>query len=387
MNKKIIPSIESKFADLASKLNKKKKIKYSFGLGEPFFNTPKEVILSAFKAMNQGLTRYGSPLGIESLREEILKGYRKKNLLNNNDGIIITPGSKMALSLIFFSSLKDSDEVINFTPCYSSYVPQILISGKKIKINQLSLSKHNFSIDFKKLSKLVNKKTKFILINSPHNPTGKLFDKNELIQLGKVLNKNPNCMVISDEIYDKYIFENKKMIYPRAIKSLKNKTIILNGFSKTLSMTGWRIGYCIAPKKMIKKMSLIQQHLNTNVPIFTQVGALNGLRMKKLMFKNYLRNINKNLKYLEKKINETNKVTLNKPEGGFFCFISIKKLKINSDKFCYQILKKQKIAITPGHYFGKEWNNFIRISMVIEHKKFKKATDLLIKFIDRNRGK
>ena len=351
MNKKIFPSIESKFAGLASKLNKKNKIKYSFGLGEPFFNTPKEVILSAFKAMNKGLTRYGSPLGIESLRKEILKDYRKKNLLNKNDGIIITPGSKMALSLIFFSSLEDGDEVINFTPCYSSYVPQILITGKKIKINQISLNKENFSIDFKKISKLLNKKTKFILINSPHNPTGKLFNKNELNQLGKILKMNPNCKVISDEIYDKYIFENKKMIYPRSIKSLKKKTIILNGFSKTLSMTGWRIGYCIAPKQTIKKMSLIQQHLNTNVPIFTQVGALSGLRMSKSIFNNYLRNINKNSKYLEKKISKTNKLILNKPEGGFFCFISIKKLKLNSDKFCYQILKKQKIAITPGHYF------------------------------------
>ena len=119
----------------------------------------------------------------------------------------------MALSLIFFSSLEDRDEVINFNPCYSSYVPQILISGKKIKIKQMSLNKDNFSIDFKKLSKLVNKKKKFILINSPHNPTGKLFNKNELTQLGKVLRKNSNCQVISDEIYDKYIFENKKMIY------------------------------------------------------------------------------------------------------------------------------------------------------------------------------
>lgn len=386
MNKNISTSIESKFASLASKLNKKNKIKYSFGLGEPFFNTPKEIISSAHKAMLDGLTRYSSPLGINILRKEILKKYRAKKLLNSNDSIIITPGSKMALSLVFSSLLNNGDEVINFSPCYGSYIPQILISGKNVKIKQVVLNKDNFSIDFKKVSNFFNRKTKLILINSPHNPTGKLFTKSELEKLGNIMKEYPNCKLISDEIYDEYLFKGYKMCYPKNITSLRKKTIILNGFSKSLSMTGWRIGFCIAHKNIIEKMSLIQQHLNTNVPVFTQMGALKGLKLNKSKFKKYLKNINKNFKYLQNKIKLTNKkLTLNESKGGFFCFVSIKKLKLNSDKFCYQVLKKEKIAITPGHYFGKDWKNYIRISLVIGHSQFKKATNLLIKFINKKK--
>ena len=380
---KLKPSLESKFSDLARSLNKKKKIKYSLGLGEPAFNTPNQIINEAHRAMKHGFTRYSNPLGLRELIEKIkLKSKKENNISYSGNSVIVTPGSKMALSLALMSILKSNDEVIYFSPCYPSYLPQVILASNNVKPKEINLDKENLILDFQKLKKRINFRTKAIIINSPHNPTGKMLSGSDFKKLEKILKKYPKCFLITDEIYEKLNFSGKKHISPASLKSIKNRTITINGFSKSFSMTGWRIGYCLANQKIINKMSLIQQHLNTNVPTFTQKAAIKTFKMNLKFLKKYNSNLLKNFNFISKEFKKHDKIKVINADGGLFCFVDISKSKLRSDKFCFELLKKYSIAATPGIFFGNNWNNFIRISLAIDSIKFKSAIKRLKKFVD-----
>ena len=383
IHNKLKPSLESKFSDLARSLNKKKKIKYSLGLGEPAFNTPNQIINEAHRAMKHGFTRYSNPLGLRELIEKIkLKSKKENNISYSGNSVIVTPGSKMALSLALMSILKSNDEVIYFSPCYPSYLPQVILASNNVKPKEINLDKENLILDFQELKKRINFRTKAIIINSPHNPTGKMLSGSDFKKLEKILKKYPKCFLITDEIYEKLNFSGKKHISPASLKSIKNRTITINGFSKSFSMTGWRIGYCLANQKIINKMSLIQQHLNTNVPTFTQKAAIKTFKMNLKFLKKYNSNLLKNFNFISKEFKKHDKIKVINADGGLFCFVDISKSKLRSDKFCFELLKKYSIAATPGIFFGKNWNNFIRISLAIDGSKFKSAIKKLKKFVD-----
>ena len=384
ISKKIKDSIELKFSKIAKKIDKDKKIFYSLGLGEPDFNTPKYIINSSYHAMKKGFTKYSNPAGLFELRKEVAK----KLLVENNiraklEEIIITPGSKMALSLVLMSIIKPNDELIYFSPAYTSYVPQMLLSENKIIIKKLTLNNLNFEIDFNKLEKIITNKTKAILINFPHNPTGQMISIKNLKKFEKILNKYKKCYLISDEIYEKLNFSKHKHFSPGSLKSIRKRVITINGFSKAYAMTGWRIGYCHANKKLINNMVKIQQHLNTNVPTFTQIAAISAYKKKSAHLKNFNIKLFRNFKYLEKKISKYKIINFNKSYGGLFVFIGIKKTGLNSDVFCSKILKQFSVAITPGSYFGKEWKYHIRISLAQNINTFKKAINFLKDFLDK----
>jgi aminotransferase len=379
---KIPESLENKYSKLAGALNKIGKIKYSLGLGEPDFPTPKKIVNSAFNSMTKGFTRYSSPLGIYSLRKKISQEVSKNYKLRiDPENVIVTPGSKMALSLTLMSILRNHDEIIYLSPSYISYLPQILLTNYNIKIKKVELNKNDFSINFKKLEKNFSNKTKVIILNFPHNPTGKILKKNEFNKILKIFKKYSNCYVILDEIYDKLIYTSNKYHSLATVKFLKNRTIILNGFSKSFSMTGWRIGYCVANRKIINNMSLIQQHINTNVPVFTQHAALKAFSISKFFLESYNKNLLKNFIYLKNVFSKNNLVRLIDSDGGLFNFIDISKTKMNSEEFCHKLLKKYFVATSPGIYFGTSWSNFVRISIAIKHNKFKEAINLVNRFI------
>tara|TARA_B100001250_G_scaffold414597_1_gene454319 strand:- start:5435 stop:6610 length:1176 start_codon:yes stop_codon:yes gene_type:complete len=385
ISKKIKDSIELRFSKIARKMNSEKKIFYSLGLGEPNFNTPRYIIDSSYKAMKSGYTKYSSPAGLYELRKLVAKKLIRENTINAKpEDIIITPGSKMALSLALISLIKPYDEIIYFSPSYTSYVPQMLLSESRIVIKKIPLSSKNYQIDFSKLEKKISNKTKAILINFPNNPTGQMIDNNIIKKFEKILNKYKKCYLISDEIYEKLNFSGKKHISPASLKSISKRVITINGFSKAYAMTGWRIGYCHANKSIIKDMIKIQQHINTNVPTFTQMAAVTAYKKKSNHIKLFNSKLLNNFKYLEKKISKNKSVSLTKSYGGLFVFINIKKTGMNSDKFCSKILKKYSVAITPGMYFGEEWKSYIRISLAQNTNVFRKAINLLNIFLNQN---
>ena len=378
ISKKISDSIELNFSKIARKMNKEKKIFYSLGLGEPDFNTPNFIIKSSHQAMKEGLTKYSNPAGIYDLRKEICKKLKKENNIKSRpDEIIVTPGSKMALSLVLMSILQPKDEIVYLSPAYTSYLPQILLSESNVVVKKLCLDTYNYQINFNKLKKLINSKTKAILINFPHNPTGQILSINQAKNFEAILNKHKQCFLISDEIYEKLNFKNKKSVSPASIKSLKKRVFTINGFSKAYSMTGWRIGYCHARKDLIEKMIKIQQHINTNVPVFTQIAALNAYKKKSNHIKKFNLKLKRNNNYLIKKLTPNKNITFVESYGGLFIFLNIKKTKKSSDEFCSGLLKKYAVAVTPGYYFGEEWKYYIRISLAQKTVIFKKAIDYL----------
>ena len=382
ISKKISDSIELNFSKIAKKMNNEKKIFYSLGLGEPDFNTPNYIIKSSFQAMKRGLTKYSSPAGIYDLRKEICKKLKKENkIISSPEEIIVTPGSKMALSLVLMSLLQPKDEVVYISPAYTSYFPQILLSESNVVVKKISLDPDNYQINFDKLNKNINSKTKAILINFPHNPTGQILNINQVKKFELILNKYKRCFLISDEIYEKLNFRNKKSISPASFKSIKKRVLTINGFSKAYAMTGWRIGYCHAQKKLIKKMIKIQQHINTNVPVFTQIAALSAYRKKSNHIDKFNKKLRNNQNYLVKKLGINKKISFVESYGGLFIFLNIKKTKQSSDKFCSNLLKKYSVAVTPGYYFGKEWKYHIRVSLAQNIEVFKKAIDYLNKYL------
>ena len=167
----------------------------------------------------------------------------------------------------------------------------MILASNNVKPKEINLDKENLILDFQKLKKRINFRTKAIIINSPHNPTGKMLSGSDFKKLEQILKKYPKCFLITDEIYEKLNFSGKKHISPASLKSIKNRTITINGFSKSFSMTGWRIGYCLANQNIINKMSLIQQHLNTNVPTFTQKAAIKTFKMNLKFLKKYNSNL------------------------------------------------------------------------------------------------
>lgn len=384
LSKNISDSLELKFSKLAKIMNQKNQIYYSLGLGEPNYLTPKFIIEEAYNSMKKGFTKYSSPTGDYLLRKKIADKLKIDNKIKANpEEILISAGSKMSLYLTLLALIQPKDHVIYISPCYTSYLPQILLSESNLEITSFNLNK-DFEIDYKKLRKIVKKNTKVILINFPHNPTGQILKKSDLIQLEKILKKNKKCFLISDEIYKDNIFSQNKHLSPASLKSIANRVVTISGFSKSFSMTGWRIGYSHANKKITAKMIKIQQHILTNVPLFIQKAALRALTKKSNHLKKFNNLINKNHIYAFKILSKNSFFYFKKSYGGFFIFLKITKKKISSDRFCTNLLKKYNVAVTPGKYFGKNFNNYIRISLSQKHMVFKKAIDLINKFTISN---
>ena len=374
-----------RFSKLASEYNSKGIEIISLGLGEPYIDTPKKIIDSTVKALKEGYTKYSSFNGIYDLRNHISEKLKNENKIKSSaEQIIITAGSKQACSFTLMALLKPDDEVICFNPCYVSYIPQIKLAEPKSKIKIIDLNKSNFKINFDLLKKNINKKTKIIIMNSPNNPTGSIISKDDFIKISKLI-KNKNIYLLSDEIYEKLNFGKTKHFSPGSINEIKDKVITINGFSKAFSMTGWRLGYLHANKKIIDKISIINQHINTNTNTFIQKGAVSAYDTNKKFIAKFNNDLKVKLKYLNLILNKKYNCNIILPQGGFFAFLDISSLNISSDDFAYNLLKKYNVAVTPGIIFGKNWNKYVRISMSTSLKKFKKGINLLGKFIDEKK--
>ncbi len=377
LSKKISESLELKFSKIARQMNKNNKISYSLGLGEPNYQTPKFIVNEALRSIKKGHTKYSSPIGDYNLRKKISEKLNKENKVKaTEDEILISAGSKMSLYLALVSIMQPKDHIIYITPCYTSYLPQIMLSETDLEITSFDLDK-DFKIDFKKLQQKFKKNTKAIIINFPHNPTGQILNKYDLLQLTKILKKFKRSYLISDEIYKDNIFSGNKHLSPASIKSISKRVITIGGFSKSHSMTGWRIGYCHANEKIISKMVKIQQHILTNVPLFIQKAALKGLISDSNHLKKFNKQIYKNHAYAHKILGKNKFFYFKRSYGGFFIFLKIIGKNISSDEFCTQLLKKYNVAATPGKYFGKNFNKYVRISLSQHYSIFKKAVDLI----------
>jgi aspartate aminotransferase len=347
-------------------------------VGEPDFPTPINIIKAAEKAMEEGFTHYTPSLGIPELREAIANKLREENKIDvSKDNIIITPGSKQAIFYAVMALIDEEDEVIIPTPAWSSYMEIVTLAGGKVKEVPTN---NDFSLNIEKIKEVITERTKLIIINSPNNPTGHVMDIKEIRELCELV-LDSNLFVLSDEIYEKLIYEGQH-ISIASLPNMEERTITINGFSKTYAMTGWRLGYVVAPKNLISAMNKIQQHTATCATSFAQIAAIEALKPHTPimpMIEEFKRRRNYICKALEKL-----SFKFVKPKGAFYVFPEIPIDNMNSNEFCDLLLEKYGVSVTPGTAFGN-YNKHIRISYANSMENIEEAMKRIEMFINEIR--
>lgn len=353
----------------------------SLGLGEPELETPSRIKDAAYKALQEGHTRYSNPFGLEKLREKISEKLQTENKINSKkENIIVTPGGKNALFISLMGLLNDGDEIINFTPCYVSNIPQLNLASRNIVIKNIDLIYPEFRIDRNLLEQNINEKTRVILINFPNNPTGSILSKDDAEYLVQLV-KGRNIKIISDEVYERYVFDDEN-ISIGSFKEIEDQVITINSFSKSHFMTGWRIGYLNANINLIQELSKINLHINTNTAAFIQKAALSALENENIELSEYLNNIKERRKIFSEIISQVIP-NYKIPSGGLFTFLNISETNLNSDEFAANLLKEEKVAIVPGINFSESHDDYCRISFACKEEEFEKGVIGIKKFIER----
>jgi len=357
--------ITSKIAEL-----KKKGIEIiAFNIGEPDFDTPENIRERAKEGLDIGHTRYTPAAGTIELREEIAKKLYKENKLKYSyNDIIVSNGAKQSIMNALLTLCEKGDEVVIPSPYWVSYIEMVKLTGAKPVLVQLE-EKDNFKLDIEKIKQNINEKTKCIMLNSPNNPTGSIYTEKQLREIGKICVDN-DIYILADEIYEKLIYDGEKHISIGTFsEEIKNKTILINGVSKSYAMTGWRIGYAAGPRKLVKAMSDLQGHMTSGPNAPAQYASLEALANTEKSVEVMVKEFDRRRKYIVDRINSIEGMTCNLPKGAFYVMPNVKsfygksyasyKIKNSMDLTNY-LLEEAKIAVAPGEAFGI--NNNIRIA-------------------------
>ncbi|MAH74588.1 MAG: aspartate aminotransferase [Candidatus Pelagibacter sp. TMED197] len=356
------------------------------GAGEPDFDTPDNIKNAAIKAIRDGDTKYTAVDGTPALKKAIqAKFYRENSLSYELDQITVGTGGKQVLYNAFMATINKGDEVIIPAPYWVSYPDIILLAGGKPKIVKCD-ERDNFKLTPKKLDKALSKKTKWIILNSPSNPTGSAYTKKEIEGLSKILLKYKKVYILSDDIYEHIIYDKFDFFTIAKIEALKDRTLTMNGVSKSYSMTGWRIGYAAGPKEIIKAMAKIQSQSTSNPTSISQAAAVEALNGTQDFIQERSNSFKERRDFVVNSLNEINGLSCLKPEGAFYVFPSCKKLlgkktKLKTDKdFVEKLLEKSEVAVVQGSAFGLE--GYFRISYATSMENLKKAMERIKSFCE-----
>ncbi len=380
--KRIKPSPTIAVTQKARELRAAGKDVVGLGAGEPDFDTPINVKNAAIKAIRDGDTKYTAVDGTPALKKAILKKFKRENKLNYKlDEITVGTGGKQVLYNTFMATLNKGDEVIIPAPFWVSYPDMVLLAGGKPKIVKCD-EKDGFKITPAKLKAAITKRTKWIILNSPSNPTGSGYSKSEIQKLAKVLIKNKKVHILSDDIYEHVKYDNFKFFTIAQISKLKSRTLTMNGVSKSYAMTGWRIGYAAGPKEIRK----IQSQSTSNPSSISQAAAVEALNGKQDFIKKRAKSFKERRDFVVKSLNNIDGISCLKPNGAFYVFPNCKKLlnkrtKLKKDTdFVQQLLEKQNVAAVQGSAFGLD--GYFRISYATSMAKLKIAMSRIKKFCE-----
>lgn len=377
---KIEPSLTLEITAKAKKMKSEGIDVIGFGAGEPDFNTPENIQIAAIEAIKKGYTKYTPASGIIELKEAIVEKLKKdNNVVYDTNEIIISNGAKQCLSNLFEAILNEGDEIIISSPYWVSYPELIkLYGGKPVFVE--TKEENNFKYNIEDLKKVITNKTKGIIINSPNNPTGTVYSREELKELADFSKEN-DLIIISDEIYEKLIYGNEKHISIASIsKDAYERTIIINGMSKAYAMTGWRIGYAAGPKDVIKVMSNIQSHTTSNPNSIAQNASLEALKGDTEALGKMVLEFKKRRDYMVGKINSIEGLSCIEPKGAFYVMVNINKVlnksinnKVIKDSLGFSkiLLEEEKVAVVPGIAFGTD--SFIRLSYATSMENIEKG--------------
>ena len=357
------------------------------GAGEPDFDTPDNIKEAAIEAIRKGDTKYTAVDGTPALKKAIqAKFSRENNLSYELDQISVGTGGKQVLYNAFMATINKGDEVIIPAPYWVSYPDIVLLAGGKPKIIKCD-ERNNFKLTPENLKKAVSKKTKWIIINSPSNPTGSGYTKDEIKALSKILLKYKNLYILSDDIYEHITYDNFEFFTIAQIEKLKSRTLTMNGVSKSYSMTGWRIGYAAGPKEVIKAMAKIQSQSTSNPTSISQAAAVEALNGNQDFILERSNSFKERRNFVVDSLNNIKGLSCLNPEGAFYVFPNCKKLlgkktKLKTDKdFVEKLLEKAEVAVVQGSAFGLE--GYFRISYATSMENLKKAMSRIKLFCEK----
>jgi aspartate/methionine/tyrosine aminotransferase len=347
-------------------------------IGQPDFKTPQNIIEAAYKAMNEGKTGYGPTGGIIPLRETIAEHCQSyKNVAANIDEIVVVPGGK---PVMFFSMLmlaQQGDEVIFPDPGFPIYESVIKFSGAK-PVSMPLLEDKGFRVDLKKLKEDINEKTKLIIVNNPGNPTGGMFTKDDIYAIADMV-RGKGIYILSDEIYDRIIFGEQPLSIA-TLPGMKDWTIILDGFSKTYAMTGWRLGYGVMNRELAEHMTMLMVNSNSCAATMTQWAAIEALKGPQDEPAKMVRAFKERRDYMVDALNHIDGIHCVLPEGAFYVFPNISSFGLSSAEFANRLLEEAGVAAAAGTAFGRYGEGFVRFSSANSLENIKIAVERLEKF-------
>ena len=374
----IQPSGIRKFFDIVSEM----KDAISLGVGEPDFDTPWHIREEGIYSLEKGRTFYTSNAGLKELKIEICNYLKRKLDLDYdyNKDVIVTVGGSEAIDLAIRAMINPGDEVLIPQPSYVSYVPCVTLAYGKPVIIELK-EENQFRLTKDELLDKITDKTKILILPFPNNPTGAIMEKSDLEEIAKVCIEK-DIFVVSDEIYSELTYNGEKHISIACIPGMKERTIVINGFSKAYAMTGWRLGYAVGPAEILKQMIKIHQFAIMCAPTNSQYAAVEALRNGDRDIDKMRESYNQRRRFL---LNAFKEMGLDcfEPFGAFYMFPSIKRFGMTSDEFANRLLQEEKVAVVPGTAFGDCGEGFLRISYAYSLEDLKEALGRLKDFISR----
>lgn len=389
---KIAPSATVAMTQLARELKNEGKDVISLSAGEPDFDTPNHIKAAAIDAINRGETKYTAVDGIDELKEAIIKKFKRDNdLIFSKENISVAPGGKPIIYNAMIATLNPGDEVIIPSPYWVSYPDIVKLAGGTPVIIETSIE-DNFKITDTKLKQSITEHTKWIILNSPSNPTGEVYTQYELESLIDVLKQHPNIYILTDDIYEHLLYDRSKKFITigQLDDEINTRTLTMNGVSKAYSMTGWRIGYCGGPKTIIDAMRKLQGQSTSNPSSISQWAAVEALNGNQDFLKNWLESFEERRNKVFQMINSAKGLKCLKPKGAFYIYPSCEELigkktpegkVINNDKdFAMNLLETKSIGVVHGEAFGL--SPYFRISYATSIEKLETACNRIIEFCD-----
>ena len=376
--KEMRPSGIRKFFDLAADMPHC----ISLGVGEPDFKTPWSIRDAGIRSLEQGRTKYTANAGLKELRAEICRYLnRRMDLSYQPENVLVTVGGSEAIDMTIRALVAPGDEVIIPEPCFVCYEPITQLTGG-VPVHIATKAEDEFRLTPEALRAAITPRTKLLILPFPNNPTGAVMDRQTLEGIAEVL-RGTDIMVLSDEIYAELTYGLDRHVSIASLPGMKERTIVVNGFSKAYAMTGWRLGYAVGPQPVISVMTKIHQSCIMSAPTTSQYAAITALRQCDDQIEMMRDEYNRRRRYVVKALNDMG-LTCFEPRGAFYVFPSIRVSGLTSEEFCERLLREQEVAIVPGDAFGASGEGFARISYAYSVDHLETAMRRIRRFLEEH---
>ncbi|MBI3162368.1 MAG: aminotransferase class I/II-fold pyridoxal phosphate-dependent enzyme [Chloroflexi bacterium] len=373
------PSGIRKFFDIVATM----KDVISLGIGEPDFTTPRPILDAGIRSLQNGETHYTSNHGKIELRQGVAENLQKlyKVKYDPTTEIVATVGVSEALYLTFTAILEPGDEVIIPTPCFVSYQAEVILAGG-VPVEIPARLENNFTVDPDDIRKAITPRTKVIFIGYPSNPTGAVAPREVMLEIARIADQH-DLIVVSDEIYDRLVYDFDHVCFPALDEGLKHRTVLLGGFSKDYAMTGWRIGYACGPQDIIQGMVRIHQYTIMSAPTTAQDAAIEALKTGEPYVKEMVAEYDRRRRLLVSGLNRLGLSTF-EPRGAFYTFPNIKASGMDDETFAEALLREEGVAVVPGNAFGPGGDGFVRACYATAYEKIEEALVRMERFMSRH---